>query len=352
MLKSPQFWDDEFMQPLLKMDRGFIKEQGVDKTLAKMSAEDIKDVDFGDDEPERIFLLDAERTYANEENKKKLARILTYLNKQFGDYQQGMSFVSSFLLLTLEENEAIALLIKINSMIPGFWKHEAVAFGTEAHTFYHILQKQFPNITAHLEKNIIDPGTFCQRWFLGLCVHLLPFKQLFQFFEMFLEGGREFLLRFGLAMFKTLESKVLGTTNPNTIFGLLRMDPLYVTGDELFQSIIDNCSTFDLSEFDLPAIRVQIFEEKLKERIEKAHKVHAEVESIDDCLWCMDNLPEFYCVQCKEFVCEDCLENPPDKHDVDSHKLLTLEEYEDQQDELKAAAKEEQLVVKLSDMAL
>eukprot|EP01132_Coremiostelium_polycephalum_P006707 gene6707-8307_t len=345
MLKSEKFWETEYKIPLMKMERDFIKEEGLEKILervakwpelAGLKKEDIKKVDLPEvKDPEEIFSRDADRTFATEENRKKLIKIITYLKKQFGDYQQGLSFVTSFFMLTMNDDENIALMIKINSMIPGYWKLEAVDFGVSAFTFYHILQDTFPKITQHLEKNTIDPGVFCHTWFLGLCVHLLPFKHLFQFFELFLVDGVDFLYRFGLGLFAVLGDRILASNNADVIFALIRLNESAVTEDHIFQAILDRSKDFDLKKYDIKAISKKIYEEKIQERLEKARKVHAQVEIDPDCQWCDDNLPEFYCKECGVVICQDCLDSPPEDNEIvekhkEDHTLITMGEYEDE----------------------
>ncbi|KAM9970719.1 hypothetical protein ACTFIW_008676 [Dictyostelium discoideum] len=348
MLRSTDFWKDEGETSLMLQEKGFIKSEGIENIFERTSKwfelvglkkEEIKIVEFSTDEPERIFVLDAERTFSNDINKKKLVKILTHLKKEFGDYQQGLSFVASFLMLTMDESENVALMTKINSMLPGYWKHEAIDFGTSAFTLYHILQQTHPSITKHLENNCIDAGTFCQKWFLGLCVHLLPFRYLFQFFEKFLVGGVEYLYKFSLALFTVLEKRILDAKNPQVIFAILRLDESEIKDEEIFQQILDRSDQIDISTFDLKEISKDVYERNLKKRIESAHKVHANVEEIEDCQWCLDNFPEFYCLECKQLVCQDCLDDTPtgpnETHQEDSHTLISMEEYENNRDKYK-----------------
>ncbi|KAF2071016.1 hypothetical protein CYY_007659 [Polysphondylium violaceum] len=364
MLKHKEQWEKELDTSLLKMEKGFIKNQGIEKiservakwpALAGLTAEDIKVIEFGDQKPDELFYRDADRTFADETNKKELIQILTYLKHQFGDYQQGLSFVTSFFMLTMDSKENIALMVKINNMLPGFWKHEAIGFGTSAFTFYHILSETNPKITDHLSKNLIDAGTFCQRWFLGLCVHLLPFEYLFDFIEAFLQGGLEYLYQFGLSLFHVLEDRILLANNPNTIFALLRLDEEEITDAKIFRQILDNTSKYDIKKYDLKAIDADVYERHLKKRIESAHKVIAQAVVIDDCQWCNDNLPEFYCVDCKQVFCEDCLNDDskvPEDH-TDAHETISMEEYETNVDKYTAKSEEvESLAVTLQDLTV
>ncbi|KYR00738.1 RabGAP/TBC domain-containing protein [Tieghemostelium lacteum] len=353
MLRSTNFWETEFKIPLLKMDHGFLKEEGIEKIIKRASnwkdiaglkSEDIKTIEYGTEKPEEIFVLDAERTFSTADNKARLVKILTYLKKQFGDYQQGFSFVTSFMMLTLPEEENIAIMLKINSMLPGYWKHEAIDYGISALTFNNILQKIFPEISVHLQKNLIQPETFCSKWFLGLFVHLLPFRYLFQFMEKFLAGGVVYLYKFGLGLMEVLKSRILATDNVNVIYALLRLDSPEIK-DEDFQKITDAAEKYDLSKFDLEAIGKQVYELHLKSRIEKAHQVHAKVEEIPDCQWCYDDFPELYCIQCKQLVCQACIDDYADDHDHDdSHKTVDMDEFETNKSKypLKNTEKEEE----------
>jgi hypothetical protein len=53
----------------------------------------------------RIVVADAERTFKDPEHRLTLARFLTVLNEDFGDYAQGLSYAASFILMFLEPEE-------------------------------------------------------------------------------------------------------------------------------------------------------------------------------------------------------------------------------------------------------
>ncbi|EFA83008.1 RabGAP/TBC domain-containing protein [Heterostelium album PN500] len=364
MLRLENFWEDECQQPLLRLDRGFIKEEGVDKIIERMGKwreligikdSEITPVVYGTEEPQRIFVLDAERTFQNIDSKAKLVRILNYLNKQFGDYQQGLSYVASFLMLGMDEHQAIVTLEEINKMLPGYWKHEATNFGIEAFTFYHILGDFHPEVKAHLTKHLIDPATFCQRWFSGLCVHCLPFRQLFRFYDQFFENGREFLLRFGISLMGVFSKQLLAANSYNQLYSLLVLDYKVVEiSEDQYNAIFDEASNYDISKYDLPTIRQEQFDKHLKARFESSAKALQEVEAIDDCQWCLDNLPELYCIDCAVVICQDCVDDGKgDEHNhTDEHKVITLEEYEDRQAELKKKKTDDDITAKLSNLSI
>uniref|UniRef100_A0A061SCM2 B box-type domain-containing protein n=1 Tax=Tetraselmis sp. GSL018 TaxID=582737 RepID=A0A061SCM2_9CHLO len=46
-------------------------------------------------------------------------------------------------------------------------------------------------------------------------------------------------------------------------------------------------------------------------------------DGVDECQLCKDNLPDYYCEDCKSNICEDCHENPPENSShLSSHKVV------------------------------
>jgi len=347
MIRSSNFWTHEKDAPLLILNRNFLRGTAEDVTervalwpaIAGISDEAEPLLIPEVDNPDRIFIADAERTFRHADNKKKFVKILAYLTSTFKDYHQGLGYVSSFFLLTMEEPAAISLLSRLNQQekyIPGYWKHEAIAFATDAYVFRELLIEHFPDIAAHLQKNTIDPATYCQKWFVGLCVHVLPFEYLFLFFEKFLKGGYIFLMQFGLSLMKHLKPRILSINNPVDLFALLRLDPKQVAHDpQLYQSMLSDADTFDLSDIDFAPLRAETYIKHLKQRVESAHAVlNKKDDVIEDCEICEDDFPEFYCKECALKICENCHKNPPsDSTHKKSHAVTEIDEEEGEKDE-------------------
>jgi hypothetical protein len=349
MLKADTFWEYEREAPLLNLNKGFLEQEGellFDRvaawpTLAGVDSSTINGVSIpAVEKPDRIFIADAERTFRHKENQDKFVRLLAYLDSKFGDYAQGLGYVSSFLLLTIEEANAIALLSHLNSSkryIPGYWKHEAVAFATDAYVFQELVGKFFPQVAAHLQKNTIDPATYCQKWFVGLCVHVLPFEVLFHFFEKFFAGGFEFLMKFGLSLIKHLETQLLAiNNNPASIFALLRLDPKVVSHDsEFLMDMVNGADEFDFSGIDFESLRSSVYQKYLQKRLASAKEAKEATvdDEIEDCQICLDDFPEVYCKECDLKICENCHASPPSKSThKPEHRVMPID-LEDEEDE-------------------
>jgi len=351
MLKQQTFWEKEGEAPLMGKNRGFLK-KGEEETKAVMErankwkgimnvTEDPEAKAFEKfeitGEPERIFVKDAERTFFSDENRLNLIRVLSFLSKKFGDYHQGLSYVTSFLLLTHDVNTTIEMLMFMNKnekFIPGYWRAEAVAFATDSYVFDSLLQKQFPEVHQQLAKNFVFPETYAQKWFIGLCVHVLPFNALFTFFEQFLQTGYTFLFQFGLSLVSQTKEQILKAKTAAEIYAILRLD---TKEEELSLTIVEKASTFDVSGINFVEQRKKQFEEKLKARLERAAQQHAQKSDSDDdlsgsdgeggeeCLICHENFPEYYCSTCKLLLCEGCHKGGKQPHQK-SHKVKSTDE--------------------------
>ena len=74
-------------------------------------------------------------------------------------------------------------------------------------------------------------STILQKWFVGLCVHAMPFASLLEVFEAFLSEGYIFLFKLSLAIVETVADRILATNSAevNKLFELLRLDSLIAT---------------------------------------------------------------------------------------------------------------------------
>jgi hypothetical protein len=296
-------------------------------------------------EPDRIHIHDAERTFTTTENRQALIRILNLLNHRFGDYHQGLSYVSSFLLLTCEEQTVIDILSHLNSnpkYIPQYWKSQSVASATDAYVFQKLMARYFPDVYQHLEQSTIQPDTYCQKWFVALCVHVLPFEALFSFFENFFQEGHTFLIKFALSLIKHISEPLLKTKDPSEIFALLRLEDKYVTPDVAL-SIVEGARDFDLSDIDFEKERREAFETHLKERLEAAKRRQEEEldeedeitdystdeedddEDSGECNLCNNLMSEVYCTVCDKRICSKCVKKNIQGHSP-SHKTVDIEE--------------------------
>eukprot|EP01102_Stenamoeba_stenopodia_P010114 TRINITY_DN3010_c0_g1_i1.p1 TRINITY_DN3010_c0_g1~~TRINITY_DN3010_c0_g1_i1.p1 ORF type:complete len:441 (+),score=56.12 TRINITY_DN3010_c0_g1_i1:73-1395(+) len=301
----------------------------------------------------RIFLADAERTFAGEECRTRLLRLLAHLvdgDALNGEYHQGMCFVVGFLLLILDEPSIVKLIgtfAKDSKYIPGYWHYEPVAMARDAYVFEHILYKTFPEVATHIKNYGLQPHTYCGKWFAGLCVHLLPFSALVRFLDRFVDQGYPFLLRFGLSLVKHLRNEILASNETHSIFALLRLEPRSLAHrhhEDIYVSMVRGADEFDLSNEDLEALRTAAYNTHIKPVIDRANEAIAlhksrsaddsDVEEGEECEECKENMPEFLCNNCVsentnqhrgKMLCQMCHEEGRGGHSPASHKTSPYE---------------------------
>jgi len=381
MLAHDRFWQEETDAPLLGRNGGYLRQEDwrnlvgeqvttwpslVGAKLPSAGGPDLFAGAANDEEGEeqllsqlseanrRIVERDAERTFLGEAQRRRLRRLLAALIKRFnGEYGQGLGYAAGFLLLTLDEAAAGATLVEVGERyLPGYWRPEAVAFATDALVFRELLRRAEPTVADHLEAHFVLPETYCQKWFVGLAVHVLPFELLFPFFESFLVQGRPFLFQFGLSVVRHLREELLRARNAIDIYALLRLDPARrsVITPSLLRSIIDGAAEFaaTVEAADLPALRQHAYDTVLRPRLEAAQRAfEAAKEKSDDedeedeggeeCQQCHEMSPEVFCKDCRLLLCGACHETGKDghspKHQVTEEWSKEGQQEEDEEDE-------------------
>lgn len=335
---------------------GFVTTENVDERIAQASkwlkafAEplEVTDLVFPDVEPTRIIVKDVQRTFTGDAFGGPMTRVLILLDKEFSDYHQGLSFLVSFLSLFIKDNEIVAIARRLNyhkDFIPGYWRHEAVDFARDAYLLDHLLSIYNPAVRAQLAKQGVAPATYPQKWFVALCVHVLPFNALFEFLDRFFVRGVRWLFQFGLGFFKVLGPRILAADNNGTIYAYLRMDYTVVElEDDVYMKIIEAADTFQeipeiATDEKLAELRKRMYDTFFGRRFEETSKVRdaaeaeeedefdmdedAEAEPGSECEVCHNMAPDYWCFDCKLFVCQMCHDKSRDPHSK-SHKTCSV----------------------------
>ncbi|XP_049850745.1 uncharacterized protein LOC126323788 [Schistocerca gregaria] len=353
MIRDPEFWITEKNIPLMSLNRDFCNEHNSDAVsgrVVELSKSfrvplEIKPIAWPDEQtlPSRIVEKDVERTFTSDRFRSRMSRLLTLLENQFKDYHQGLSFLVSFLMLFEEEDDVIFSIAKrLNEdeeFIPGYWKHEAVAFATDAYVLDYLLSRHNADVYEHLRSNSILPATYPQKWFVALCVHVLPFDALYLFLKQFFSRGVYFLFQFGLAFFDVLGPSILSSANPADIFAYLRLDSSSIDIEESIpMKIVQRAEHLVVDEIkslsDLRDLRQKMYDEHLGKKYELFNQTRAEEDEEDEeeedeearpgdeCQVCQNMVPDYWCIQCDKFICGMCVDKQAGEHKKDTHKLV------------------------------
>lgn len=239
MIRDESFWACELEAPLLNRNAGFITRGSVDKLIdraqqwrdlvnAKSSNSEISVPEWTtrcpDPASQRIFELDAERTFRDSKHRQDLAETLSTIYQETQDYHQGLGFITSFLLLFLDKKDVAKIVLALNKeYVPGYFKAAPVAYVRDAKTYEKILEMFYPAVHKHVTK-LIPAEAYCSKWFVGFNVHVLPFPALADFLDAFFASGEEFRFQYAMALIKNTERDILATNDVAKVLALLRLD--------------------------------------------------------------------------------------------------------------------------------
>ena len=133
------------------------------------------------------------------------------------------------------------------------------------------------------------PEAYASKWFIGLCVHVLPFEALIAYFEAFLADGFHFLFQFSLALVEAITPKLLSCkpTDVNLILEHLRLDHVHwpddYEGGAFFTRLVADAKAVVIDPAQLAALRAEE-QIKLDEKMRRIREREAQMaaEESDD----------------------------------------------------------------------
>jgi hypothetical protein len=297
---------------------------------------------------DRIFIRDAERCFNAPKRRTAICHILTYLQAVSlkGDYHQGLAMLCSFLSCFLSAPKVIAMAIRANEkLLPEVWKSRSEASVIDGHVLYGLLKNssnpKFVALYNHLKSVMIIPEMFMPKYWCGLTVHLLPFQSIVTLFD-------NFWVKHGvLALYECIFLILLGqydalmkADNTSNVFDLVQLDHHILTPKYV------NELTYCYPEGVVPeyakeaAELIKLIEdpEVLMTSREEAFRVHIEpliarteqdfaalTAAAPDCARAECGKPqatgEYFCLDCKIHLCEDCAYSAWDGHNDDDHEI-------------------------------
>ncbi|EKF29707.1 hypothetical protein MOQ_006494 [Trypanosoma cruzi marinkellei] len=320
LFDMPLFWREEVEGrcPLLNLDKGFLEEnrdvlrKRLEKWVKKaeffMKPVKYLEVDDEDEETIRVIIKDADRTFFHPEHRNKFVNFLTAMHNEFNAYGQAMSYLAGLCLLVLSEEETAAVLRYVaNVHIPGHWAAEAVGFSTTAWVVEGFMKRKFPDVAKHLEELKLWPDTYLQKVLTGLCIHVLDFKDLFVFLDLFMDGGVKFLIKYCLAIVEHFRSDLLrvkSATAANEVYEIMRLDSKVADSHDV-KAILQRAPLIDLgAEGDLiDILRMEAYNTHVAPRLQRAPKT----EAFEPCAVCEERKPIWWnddlgavCRECKD----------------------------------------------------
>ena len=242
-----------------------------------------------DEAVHRIF-CDAERTFQDASHRERMMALLRRVWPENRDYHQGLGYVSSLLMLLFDADTTARILLRLTReerYTPGYWRAAPEPYVRDAMVYARLVAERYPAVDALLTSACVVPESYASKWFIGLCVHVLPYAALFDFVEAFLAEGHIFLFKFALALVGATSEKLLACkpTDVNLIFEILRLDivqyPDDFEGGKFFTKIVADAKTVALDPAHLAKLRAEEGE-KLEEKMRKTREREAAMAAESD----------------------------------------------------------------------
>ncbi|KAK7202268.1 GTPase activating protein [Novymonas esmeraldas] len=323
-LDMPLFWEAEVVgrASLLNLNNGFVEahkdelrprlEKWVEKAAFYKKPLRYVEIEDEDEGVVRVIIKDADRTFFHTDHRRKLVAFLHAMYHEFHAYGQAMSYLAGLCMLVLTEDETAAVIRFVaTEYLKGHWAAEAVGFATSAWVVEHFMQQKQPEVASHLEALKFWPDTYLQKILTGLCIHVLQFRELFDFLDAFMQGGLRFLIRFCLAIvehFRTPLLAIKNSTEANALYELMRLDSRVADREDVL-AILRRAPSIDLGEDgnSIDLIRSKVYEKHIEPRLERAPKT----EAFEPCDVCEKNRPTWWNEHVGA-VCDSCKTTLPD----------------------------------------
>ncbi|KAH9578195.1 Rab-GTPase-TBC domain [Trypanosoma melophagium] len=322
--EMPLFWKEEVEGrcPLLNLNKGFLEEnrdvlrKRLEPWLRKaeffLQPVQYVEIDNDDEETVRVIIKDADRTFFHPDHRKKFVAFLNAMFHEFKAYGQAMSYLAGLCLLVLSEEETAAVLRYVSkTYIPGHWAAEAVGFASTAWVVEHFMKQLFPDVAEHLKELKIWPDTYLQKILTGLCVHVLDFRELFTFLDLFMEDGMKFLIKFSLAVVEHFRSdllKVQSMNEINEVYEIMRLDPKVADARDV-RDILQRAPLIDLGPDgdSIDIVRSRVYDAHVAPRLQRAPKT----EAFEPCEVCNERKPNWWNDDLGA-VCNECKRGAPE----------------------------------------
>lgn len=183
-------------------------------------------------------------------------------------YTQGMAFIITPLLLTLNEVDAFCLLVRLlkDYDLRTMFLQEMPGLHLKLYQFDRLLEDQVPSVHIHLTRQGVKSSMYASQWFLTLFAYKFPLSMVLRIFDIVMTEGIEAILKFGVALIRK---------NADTIMALKFDHLLPFLKESIFDVYREGAGdVFRVNEFVRDAMDVKIHPLLL-------HKYHEEYLEIN-----------------------------------------------------------------------
>lgn len=134
-------------------------------------------------------------------------------------YTQGLLFVIGPLLLNMPDEEAFCLLVRLMRSydLRGHYLPEMPGLHLRLYQFERLLEEHLPLLHTHLTRQGVKTSMYASQWYMTLFSYRFPLDLVYRIFDNVFAEGIEAIFRFGIALMKRNEDKLLSLQFENIL---------------------------------------------------------------------------------------------------------------------------------------
>ncbi|KAJ9614637.1 hypothetical protein H2200_002774 [Cladophialophora chaetospira] len=149
-------------------------------------------------------------------------------------YPQGMNFMVMPLLISMPEEEAFCLLVRLMNkyQVRDLFVQDMPGLHLHLYQFERLLEDLEPALYCHLKRRDVSPNLYATQWFLTLFAYRFPLQLVMRVYDLVLcEGLEGAILKFGMAVIQKNVSTLLGMQDMQGLTNFLK--------EKIFDAYID-----------------------------------------------------------------------------------------------------------------
>lgn len=244
----------------------------------------------------RIFQRDADRTFDVVWRKDEFIDALKLCWIVVKDYQQGLGYILAFLFMLMDKVSCVRIALALHhspNHSNGYFAAQPDNFVRDARVMHRLLVVLFPDVAEHFKNNglvLENCNMYCVKWFSGLGLHFLTYSDMFRYYELYIQHGIQFTVRFTLAYIEALRGDLLKAVGTNELSMLLRNETqdhkkphqaITAKGKDFFNNVMDRAMVIDLQGRDILSMRATEGNTLQQELVVKREKMAQMAEESD-----------------------------------------------------------------------
>ena len=191
-------------------------------------------------------------------------------------------------MLFFDDETTVGILLSLARMeryTPGYWRAAPHAYVRDARVYARLVEERLPRVSARLQDACLVPEAYASKWFIGLCVHVLPFEALISYVEAFLEQGYVFLFKFSVAVVDAISHRLLapGPADPGAFLEHLRLDRELYPDDHSEGTFFNDLVATARDHVDIECSHIDALREEewalLEERMRRVQEIEASMRA-------------------------------------------------------------------------